>query len=316
MNSSLKGRNDMSETDKMMGDAFGGEFEDVRVSKKKVKKNKKSVDIAKKDAIITSNDEGLEIISSKSNFVGWKIKDKKKTWTFDPNKSVTEWTSWDLFGFAHDLYIKRYGEDWDLLRGGNVIVILKIFEKLERELGSNNYLLMRDYVIYFFERYIDIFMAKKNNNGSFFDYMNRNDVIESFCVSYDARKNFIKYEELKKKNKDKAVTNRSLESAYLLSIGTLVSDYGIIIAANWLVTKKKFKKKDTMKMIFEVCRSMYNKDVLDIVIKSTEKYSPYPDWLDFKNPSVIINRIDENIKINIEFSKNEKKKLAFLNERG
>ncbi len=309
MNSSLRDKNKISSADKVMKDIFNGEFEDVRIAKRK---NKKSVDIKKKDGIITSNDEGLEVVSDGSNFVSWKDKSRRKAWHFDPTKPVSDWKAWDLFEFAHGLYTKKYNEDWDLLRGGNSMVILKIFEKLEGELGSNNYLLMRDYVIYFFEKHIDRFIRKKDNNGSFFDYMNRKDVIRSFCNSYDHRKSLMRYEELKKKDIDKPITNKDLENAYLLSVGTLVSDYGIVIAANWLFIKKKFKKKDAAKMIFDVCKSMYNKDVFHIVIKSTEKNSPYPDWLVFKDPSVITDRIDKNIKINVEFLKSEKNRLAFL----
>ncbi len=313
MNSSLKGKNEMSSADKIMKNIFSGEFEDVRTAKrKKSKKIKKNVDIEKKDGIITSNDEGTEIINDGPKFVSWKDKNKRKTWQFDPNKPVSDWKAWDLFEFAHNLYVKKYNEDWDLRRQGNSLVILQIFEKLERELGSNNYLMMRDYVIYFFEKHIDKFKRRKTHNDGFFDHMNRKDVIRSFCHSYDYRKNFKRYEGLRKKDINKVITNADLENAYILSIGTLVSDFGIVIAANWLVAKKKFKKKDTVKMIFNACKSMYDKDVFHIVVKSTEKNSPYPDWLMFKDPSIITNRIDKNIKINVEFLESGKNKLAFL----
>ncbi len=300
----------MNNTDKIMKDIFECEFEDVRVGRrKKSGKKKKTVDKANKSVIMTSNDEGVEIIADGPKFVEWKR--KRRNWTFDPNKPITEWKAWDLFEFAHQLYVKKYNEEWNLRKQGNSLVILQIFEKLESKFGSNNYLLMRDYIVYFFEKHIDNFIKRKNNNGSFFDYMNRKDVIRSFCVSYDYRKNFMKYDELKKKKIKKAVSNRDLESAYLLSIGTLVSDYGIILAINWLVVKKMFKKKDAAKMVFDVCQSMYDKDVFDMITGSTEKYSPYPDWLIFKKYSIITDRIDKNIEINVKFLESEKKDLIF-----
>lgn len=306
----------MSNTDKIMKDIFNCEFEDVRDEKrKKSRKKKKTVDTEDKSVIITSNDEGVEIVSDGPKFVEWKRR-KRRNWTFDPNKPITEWKAWDLFEFAHQLYVKKYNKEWNLRRQGNSLVILQIFEKLESKFGSNNYLLMRDYVIYFFEKHIDNFVKRKANNDSFFDHMNRKDVIKSFCVSYDYRKNFMRYDEIKKEKIKKTVSNSDLESAYLLSVGTLVSDYGIILAINWLVVKKKFKKKDAAKMVFDTCQSMYNKDVFSMIVESTEKYSPYPDWLIFKKCSIITDRISKNIEINVKFLKSEKKRLDFLKERG
>ena len=35
-------------------------------------------------------------------------------------------------------------------------------------------------------------------------------------------------------------------------------------------------------------KKMYNKKVLDIAIKATKKWSPYPNWLVFKNLNIFI----------------------------
>lgn len=305
----------MNKADKIMEDAFGYEFEDVRTSKKKRKKVKKSVDTEEKSGIITSNDEGFEIIHS-PNFVSWQLDKKRNRWQHDPNKPVSEWKSWDLFEFTHRLYLERYNKDWDLLRAANARIITQIFAKLEKELGSNNYLFMRDYVVYFFEKHIDKFLRKDNERCSLFDYMNRKDTIKSFCSYYNHKINLLKYEKIKTAIESEDITNADLEKAFVLSVGTLVSDYGIVLAANWLVTRKHFKKKEAIRTVHGVCKSMYDKGVFDIVVKSTEKHSPYPDWLSFKKPSIITNKINTEIKINVEFLESEKKRLDFLKERG
>lgn len=286
-------------------------LEDVRTKKKKKKKgNTSSTDT------VVENRKGLELTDSHPQYVGYDDpKGTKKRWVFDPHKNILEWTTWDLFEYAHCLYLTKYNEDWQLMRGGNTNVIKSIFEKLENKFGNNNWLLMKDYITFFFDKHIDDFYRKKGREGSYFDYMAREDIIKSFFTFYDLENNLRKWETLQRNRINSSnldISNQLIDKAYMLSDITLVSTYGFLIPLHWLVSNKKMKKKDSMSIILSACQKLYEKKLFSIVIKSTQKYSPYPEWMLFKDVDKFLNRIDKNLKINIEFSKNEKNRLDFL----
>ena len=284
------------------------EFEDARKIKRKRKKEKEKLIDNKKEETILSNKEGLEIVEKKyPDYIGFNQIKSKKGWRYKKKENVDEWTTFDFFEYTRKLYIKKYNKDWNLNRGGNSLEIKKIFDVLEKKFGSVSNLLLYDYIIFFFENHIDDFMLKYNN--FYFSYLHkRKDVLKSFYNSYD-------YKKILRKNFKKSkmeISSAILDRTYLLSESALVCNYGIIISLNWLIIKKKFDEKQAIELIVDSCKKLYNKDMIDIVTKSTESYSPYTEKLIFKDIEKILNKIDKNLKMNIEFIKSEKNKLDFL----
>ena len=94
---------------------------------------------------------------------------------------------------------------------------------------------------------------------------------------------------------------------------TLVGNYGVVIALNWLLKIKRMTKKNAIELVVNACKDMYSKDLIDIVKNATEIYSPYPSNLYFKSPQLVFNKINPTIQLNVEFV--ESNKIQFLQKR-
>ena len=104
-----------------------------------------------------------------------------------------------------------------------------------------------------------------------------------------------------------------MQKSYDMGETTLVGNYGVVIALNWLLTVKRKAPDHAVKIVVDACKEMFKRDMIDIVKKATEAYSPYPSNLSFKNPQLIFNKIDRNIKLNVEFNNSDK--VKFLQKR-
>ncbi len=289
---------------KVTNDKRDIEFEDVRKAKRRRKKKEDILIESEKNDVIISNKEGLEIIENKyPSYIGFNEIKSKRGWRFKKKEEIEEWNTFDFFEYTRKLYIKKYNKDWELNRSGNSIEIKKIFTALEKKFGKVDNLLLYDYIISFFENHINDFILK--NNSFYFSYLHkRKDVLKSCYNNYDYKRN-------SKKSKIE-ISNSVLESTYLLSDLSLVCNYGVIIPVNWFMIKKKFNEKESIDIVIDICKKIYNKNMMNIVIKSTELYSPYPEKLKFKEIEKVFNKIDGSLKVNVEFIKSEKNKLDFL----
>ena len=141
--------------------------------------------------------------------------------------------------------------------------------------------------------------------------MRKDWIILKFKESYDFRERFINYMiQKKQKNKKYELTKNEIQKSYDIGDTTLVGNYGVVIALNWLLKIKKINKKEAIKIIINACRDMYKRHMIDIIQSATEIYSPYPVNLAFKSPQLVFDKIDKSIKLNVEFKKN--KKMIFL----
>ena len=80
----------------------------------------------------------------------------------------------------------------------------------------------------------------------------------------------------KQKNKKYELTKDEIQKSYDMGDTTLVGNYGVVIALNWLLKIKKMDNKKAIKIVLDACREMYGKHMIDIVKSATEIYSPYP----------------------------------------
>ena len=106
------------------------------------------------------------------------------------------------------------------------------------------------------------------------------------------------------------MTKVEIQKSYDIGDNTLVGNYGVVIALNWLLKIKKINKKEAIKIIINACRYMYKRHMIDIIQSATEIYSPYPINMVFKSHQLIFDKIDKSIKLNVEFKKS--KKMIFL----
>ncbi len=281
------------------------QFKDLRKMKRKKKKIEKKNESESKSGII-ANDEGFVISNIETKFCDYKNIGKKGR--FKEKNSLEEWGAFDFFKFAHKLYINRYQTEWDLNIGGSSLEINRIKDLFVDVFGYCCNLMIYDYIVYFFNHHIDYF---RNKGGFYFSQMRKDWIILKFKESYDFRERFINYMiQKKQKNKKYKLTKDEIQKSYDIGDTTLVGNYGVVIALNWLLKIKKINKKEAIKIIINACRYMYKRHMIDIIQSATEIYSPYPINMVFKSPQLIFDKIDKSIKLNVEFKRN--KKMLFL----
>jgi len=280
------------------------EFKDLRQNKrikKKVKKNNES----ESGSGIIDNNEGFAL-SMDSQYVDFKELCKKGR--IKEKSSLDEWGPFDFFRFAKKLYYNRYKKDWDLNIGGSSLEINRIKDQFIDVFGYCCNLMIYDYIIYFFDNYLDYFV---NKNGFYFSQLRKDYIILSFQESYNFRERFLSYmTKQKQKNKKYELTKDEIQKSYDMGDMSLVGNYGVVVSLNWLLKVKKINKKEAVKVVIDACRAMYKKHLLDVVKSATEIHSPYPDSLAFKSPQLIFDKIDKDVVVNVEFENNNK--MIFL----
>lgn len=293
------------------------EFEDLREVRKRrgrKKENKKTVE-SEKENIIISNDEGFEIVGAIfPKYVEFDEIAKKYGWHSEQKGNLEEWTTFDFFRYTYRLYVQKYNRQWPLKLGGGSLELKKIFSILEDKFGSVNNLLMKDYIIFFFEKHVDGFVRRRGE--FYFSHMSRPDVLKSFYNSYNYKANLRTYFDKRIREDDDTISNQAIERAFLLSESNLLCKYGFVVALNWMIFRKKMGKREAMRRVYASCQKVKDKKMFDLVVSATERYSPYPSWFIFKKPRLLMDRVAPDCEVKVDFTESEKNLLDFLKPRG
>ena len=272
-------------------------FSNFRDRKKKKKKVIKTVESESFSDII-SNDEGFGITDVSVETCSYGDIGKKRT--LKQKNNLEEWGAFDFFLYAQKKYTDKYGQPWDLNIGGGSLEINRIRDKFHDLFGFCCNLIMRDYIDFYFDNYIDI--AVRENESFHFRLMRNDKIMCEFSDGYDFSQSFLKYTELEKTENKSFISSKEVRESYLIGDTSLVSNYGIVISLNWLIKVKKISPVEATRMVLDACRELAAKGMTDIIKSSTETYSPYPSLILFKTPQLVMDRIDKNVKLNIEFN--------------
>ncbi len=280
-------------------------FSNFRDRKKKKEKVKKTIE-SKSSSDTVDNNEGFEITDVEVDFCSYdKIDGRKK---IVERTNLEEWGAFDFFYYSEKKYIEKYGLKMDLNVGGSSVEINRIRDKFYDLFGFCCNLIMRDYIDFFFDNYMDSMIT--SDGAFYFNQMRREKIICEFYDGYNFSQSFLQYSEDGKTEDKNSISNKAVKEAYMISDTSLVSNYGIVISLNWLIKVKKIPSTDATRMILTACRELASRGMVDIIKSATETYSPYPSSLLFKNPQLVMDRIDKNIKLNVEF--NNSNKYEFL----
>jgi len=279
-------------------------FSNFRDRKKKKKKTKKIVESESSSTTI-GNDEGFSITdvtveSCSYADIGGGRKYKQKN-------NLEEWGAFDFFYYTEKKYIDKYGGVMGLNVGGNSVEINRIRDRFYDLFGFCCNLIMRDYIDFFFDNYIDQMIS--HHGAFYFRQMREDKFICEFYEGYNFSQSFLQYSESEKSEDKDTISNKTINEAYMIGDTSLVSNYGIVIAFNWLVKVKNESPTIAAKMVINACRDMAEKGMVKVIKSSTETYSPYPSSLVFKKPQMVMDRIDKNIKLEVEFVDNDKYKF-------
>jgi hypothetical protein len=282
-------------------------FSNLR-NRKRGRKKKKYVE-SETDNVIINNQEGFGLIHAKVEVCQYDQIGKKKR--LRKKNSLEEWGAFDFFLFTRHKYMERYGAEWDLNIGGSSLEINKIRDKFYDLFGFCCNLIMRDYINFFFDNYMDNIIKTEGN--FYFSQMSNDNLVCEFYDGYNFPQRFAEYSQSEKKHNKDSINSQEIKQAFLIGDTSLVGNYGIVISLNWLIVVKKMSVQEAAKLIISACRDMHKKGMTDVVKKATELYSPYPSTLLFKQPQLVMDKIDKDIKLSVEFNKNDK--LQFLQKR-
>lgn len=261
---------------------------------KKIKKQQKS-----DDSVTISNDEGVEISYPQTGVVDWRSMRKRAKRR--QKNSLEEWSSHDFFYYANQLYWKRYKEDWNLRIGGSSLEIQGIRDVLSGACGFVSNLMMRDYIDFFFTNYIDWYM--RNGKSFYFGQMKNSKVLAKFLNNYDYAKSFKAYMNKEKLPSETTfrITGEEIRRSYDLGVPTLVCNYGVVIAINWLILNKEMDPDEVVNRVTKVCITLSTNHMLEVVKRATESFGTYPQWLPFRSPNSILQKIDPDIHVSCVF---------------
>jgi len=271
-------------------------FRDRKKRKKKVKKTVESESFS--DTI--SNDEGFGITNVSVEFCSYdSIGGKRK---IVDKSNLEEWGAFDFFYYTEKKYINKYGSKMNLNVGGNSVEINRIRDKFYDMFGFCCNLIMRDYIDFFFDNYMDQMLREDGN--FFFRQMRHEKIMCEFYDGYNFSQSFMRYTESEKAERDDSLSGQAIKDAYQIGDISLVSNYGIVISLNWLIKVKKISFTESARIVVNACRDLAAKGMADVIKSSTEMYSPYPSSIIFKDPQLVMNKIDKGIKLSVEFNDN------------
>lgn len=278
------------------------EFSNFRDRKKNKKKVKKVVE-SESNGTIISNDEGFSITDVSVEICSYAEIGRKRRRLRQKN-NLEEWGAFDFFIYAQEKYLKKYGTSWELNIGGGSLEIKKIKDKFLDMFGFCCNLVMRDYIDFFFDNYMD--MMIRVNGDFYFSQMNKEKILIEFYDGYNFAQSFARYSEIEKSNDKDTISRDEIRASYQIGDTSLVSNYGIVLSVNWLVKIKKENPTEAVRTVIAACREIAKKNMIEVVKSSTEAYSPYPSFIPFKTPQLIMDRINPSIKLNVEFNNNNK----------
>lgn len=280
-------------------------FRDRKKNKKKVKKNIES----ESNSTIIENEEGFGITNVTVESCSFADIGKRR---LKKKNNLEEWGAFDFFLYTENKYTDKYSIQWGLNIGGGSLEINRIRNKFYDMFGFCCNLIMRDYIDFFFDNYMDVMV--NSDSGFYFSQMRNDKIICEFYDGYNFSQSFLQYSESEKTEDKETISNKTIKEAYMVGDTSLVSNYGIVISLNWLIKVRDISPTDASRMVLAACRELASKGMIDVVKSATETYSPYPSSLLFKDPQVVMDKIDKSIKLSVEFDDNNKdnNKYEFL----
>ena len=224
-----------------------------------------------------------------------------------PESEIVFWSANDFAYLIKQLHYDRMEKDWNLNWLPACNSVLRVKDKLVDVFGFCDNVMLKDYIEFFFTNYFNEIMRGKDQ--FYIEMMRYNIVLDTFVSTYDYESSATsacvnRTEHMKSEKKIKPLTMDAIETAFLLSDETLLYEFGLIVAINWLSLRKGFETKDAAKYMYQVCHRIYQKKRFAKVKRITEKLSPYPEWLLFKNVDALVKKIDSSLSISVAYKKN------------
>jgi len=278
--------------------------------------NKKKNDVVDliKNAISTSSikdviDENSyqvkqSYVKSSGKIVDFNGEHKRKLSGIRTN--LAEWNNRDFSLYMKKKYKESFKVEWQPSIINITVNINSMKQAVYDIVGFCDNVTLKEYIDSFFAKWAS-FYTSRSEGVLYVNQFKQSDAIVDFASRYDRNEALQKY---KSENKKEKVTESSLdnmEKSYLLGLDNFVLDYGVVFACNWLMIKKSKSRSIVANEVARSLYKLYNNKSLDNALKNTEKYSPYPNWMPFKQHDVILTalgkKIEKSFSLNIEYLK-------------
>lgn len=217
----------------------------------------------------------------------------------DIEKSLDKWKTFDFVSYCRYVYFNKYNQDWKLVRKSACVEMLRLKDKLIDGVGHCDNDVLKAYIDYYFKYVADRTLRKKKI--FLISHMMEFEAINRFYRSYKGEKKSEKVEA------NDLIDPRKMENLFLLSHDRFLIQYGINLAVHYLVHYQSYSSKDALSFVYQKCRKLRADGKLSSVIKSTEDYSPYPNWLSFHDADRLLKKIDKSLSVKTKKSVGSKK---------
>lgn len=229
----------------------------------------------------------------------------------DVKSDIEQWSTMDFVLYLRDMMEKVFDTKLGLGYPRACRDIKDLMEELSDifDFSVPNFL-VKDYIDYFLDIY-GKYCIQKSKRIYITEMINQKYILD-FMHDYDLDKAYKNYLNLNKsKNEFEGIlNNESIEDAFEKGIRQMLFSYGVIITINWLAMNKGYELRLIVKSVYENLYKIYSDGFFNRVKKSTEMFSPYPEFLIFKNHSKLIEKISSELVVKAFYLDNDS-----INER-
>lgn len=214
--------------------------------------------------------------------------------------SVENWITGDFATYIKESFSKRYNESWGLNFSSACNEFLQVRDAIADALGSCENSVAKDYIDYFFQNFADKSFVKEK--GFFISQMRYEAPIRSFAANHkleQAPKPKV-HESKPNTSVNPATLNDDIERAFYNGDAAWVACVGIVVAVNWLVSRKAFSLRDAVKFVFQACHKAYANGSFNEVKKATESIGPYPSNLLFKDADRLAKMVNSALSVDVK----------------
>ena len=227
------------------------------------------------------------------------IKSKRK----HENKNLADWNNKDFAIYLLDCFRKKYSKDPNCLLTGTILYMGQIQTSISKSLGFCDNIVFKDYIDFYYDKWASRIL--QNNKEFYINSLRNEQILKDFAKNY-------KYEE--KLSSPKVNLEKDVESAYKISLETLVIDFGVIISINYLI-KNKIDSKQSMRNVAKAL--VNNRKIICNILEKTNSLGPYPNTLKFRKYkeylAIVEKMVDQKLDYDVLFT-SKKTNWNFLGE--
>lgn len=232
---------------------------------------------------------------------------KKDTWRI--RTDVFQWNNRDIAIYINEKYYKKFDKKWEVSLVGVTTQANRIKKVIFDILGFCDTIVVKDYLDYFFQFWVDFKVIGKEKNLYFNSLLDK-DCVTEFLSNYnyaDRIKFYTSGGDSDYHGKMPSVKYEDIEQSYYLGIDSLVVDYGIIIAMNFLLKQGK-DMDSSLKLVLGAIKRVFRDSDSSVLLDITNSYSPYSDKMIFKDhekiSKLVRNKFGKEVEFNVVYLNN------------